>query len=161
MNNILKLLLFLTPIITYSQDVWVEGYYKNNGNYVEGHYRTSPNNTNSDNYSTEGNTNPYTDEEGFLESDNGVPYQDIEYEDDYVEYNHTPSKVTNYDNNNTLKQTSFYSIPSQYLENNIDDDKIANNQQITFDYIISITFIFMFFIYILYFLIRGYCAIFR
>ena len=47
-----------------SADTYVDGYTKSNGTYVEGHYRSSPNDTVSDNYSTEGNVNPYTDEEG-------------------------------------------------------------------------------------------------
>ena len=32
--------------------------------YVNGYYKTSPNNTKSDNYSTQGNTNPFTGKEG-------------------------------------------------------------------------------------------------
>jgi|APSaa5957512535_1039671.scaffolds.fasta_scaffold14263_5 hypothetical protein len=41
-------------------DVWVEGYTKRNGAYVPGHYRSSPNSTQLDNYSYQGNVNPYT-----------------------------------------------------------------------------------------------------
>ena len=41
-------------------DTWVDGYFKRDGTYVPGHYRSSPNSTNWDNYSTQGNTNPYT-----------------------------------------------------------------------------------------------------
>ncbi|MFZ1787474.1 MAG: SH3 domain-containing protein [Saprospiraceae bacterium] len=49
--------------------VWVNGYYKNNGTYVEGYYRTARNHTNVDNFSTRGNTNPYTLERGSIEPD--------------------------------------------------------------------------------------------
>jgi len=45
-------------------DNYVNGYYKSNGTYVKGHYRSSPNSTKSDNYSTYGNTNPYTGQSG-------------------------------------------------------------------------------------------------
>jgi hypothetical protein len=46
-------------------DEYVSGYYRNNGTYVEPHYRSSSNNTTLDNYSTRGNTNPYTGEKGY------------------------------------------------------------------------------------------------
>jgi len=58
------LLLSLLFVTLLSADTYVDGYTKSNGTYVEGHYRSSPNDTVSDNYSTEGNVNPYTDEEG-------------------------------------------------------------------------------------------------
>ena len=45
-------------------DTSVKGYYKSNGTYVQPHYRSSPNSTTSDNWSTSGNTNPYTGEKG-------------------------------------------------------------------------------------------------
>lgn len=41
-------------------DTWVNGYTKKDGTYVPGHWRTDPNTTRNDNYSTEGNSNPYT-----------------------------------------------------------------------------------------------------
>lgn len=45
-------------------DVYVSGYEKKDGTYVEPYYRSSPNSTTSDNYSTKGNVNPYTGQEG-------------------------------------------------------------------------------------------------
>ncbi len=42
----------------------VNGYFKNNGTYVAPYSRTSPNNSLMDNYSTQGNTNPYTGRQG-------------------------------------------------------------------------------------------------
>ena len=45
-------------------DTHVNGYYKQNGTYVEPHYRSSPNNTKADNFSTKGDVNPYTGQEG-------------------------------------------------------------------------------------------------
>lgn len=35
-----------------------------NGTYVDGHYQSNPNGTKADNWSTKGNVNPYTGEEG-------------------------------------------------------------------------------------------------
>lgn len=42
----------------------VEGYTRKDGTYVAPHYRSSPNSTKLDNYSTQGNANPYTGERG-------------------------------------------------------------------------------------------------
>ncbi len=42
----------------------VRGYYKKSGTYVKPHYRSNPNSTTRDNYSTYGNTNPYTGKPG-------------------------------------------------------------------------------------------------
>ena len=54
---------------------YVEGHYKKNGTWVEGYYKTKANKTKSDNYSTEGNYNPYTGREG----------KKKEYSDPYAE----------------------------------------------------------------------------
>lgn len=37
-----------------------QGYTRSNGTYVSGHYKTNSNYTNHDNFSTRGNSNPYT-----------------------------------------------------------------------------------------------------
>ncbi|MBF7694180.1 hypothetical protein [Acinetobacter pollinis] len=42
----------------------VSGYTRSNGTYVDSYQRTSPNNTQRDNYSSIGNTNPYTGKQG-------------------------------------------------------------------------------------------------
>lgn len=45
-------------------DTYVQGYFKKDGTYVAPHYRSNPNHTKYDNWSTEGNYNPYTGERG-------------------------------------------------------------------------------------------------
>lgn len=45
-------------------DVSYQRGYERNGTYVEPSYHTKPNNTNTDNWSTRGNTNPLTGNEG-------------------------------------------------------------------------------------------------
>lgn len=40
------------------------GYFRKDGTYVAPYNRSSPNSTNHDNYSTHGNTNPYTGSSG-------------------------------------------------------------------------------------------------
>ena len=47
----------------------VRGYYRKDGTYVESYHRSAPNSTKLDNYTTEGNYNPYT-----LEDGNRSPY---------------------------------------------------------------------------------------
>lgn len=42
----------------------VKGYYRKNGTYVESHQRSAPNSTKRDNFSSEGNYNPYTGKKG-------------------------------------------------------------------------------------------------
>ena len=48
-------------------DVYVRGYTRSDGTYVQPHYRSSPNSTTLDNYSTRGNTNPYTGKRGTVD----------------------------------------------------------------------------------------------
>ena len=42
----------------------VKPYVTQNGTYVQGHVRSAPNGTKMDNYSTQGNVNPYTGQAG-------------------------------------------------------------------------------------------------
>lgn len=56
-------------LITVDAQVYVRGYYRKDGTYVQGHYRSEPNHTNHDNYSTQGNVNPYTGERGSVARD--------------------------------------------------------------------------------------------
>jgi hypothetical protein len=48
----------------WNNDVKVKSYFRDDGTNVESYYRTKPNNSMWDNYSTEGNNNPYTGKEG-------------------------------------------------------------------------------------------------
>jgi hypothetical protein len=45
-------------------DSYVNGYIKRDGTYVPGYFRSDPNGTNLDNYSTQGNVNPYNGSPG-------------------------------------------------------------------------------------------------
>lgn len=49
---------------TNSELRYQQGYTKSNGTYVHGHYKTNSNSTNYDNFSTQGNYNPYTGRTG-------------------------------------------------------------------------------------------------
>lgn len=43
---------------------FVHSYTRRNGTFVQGHYQTDPNSTRNDNWSTTGNVNPFTGEQG-------------------------------------------------------------------------------------------------
>jgi hypothetical protein len=58
------LLLLCLAQFTAFADEYVNGYTRSNGTYVAGYNRSSPNNTQMDNFSTQGNVNPYTGEAG-------------------------------------------------------------------------------------------------
>ena len=62
-----KLLLVLALLLTTLSACyagWVSGYTRSDGTYVNGYNRSDSNGTVRDNYSYEGNTNPYTGKEG-------------------------------------------------------------------------------------------------
>lgn len=64
--------LFATFLIAmFAASTWAQTFVKphvrKDGTYVEGHVRTNPNNTRVDNYSSQGNVNPYTGKEGTVD----------------------------------------------------------------------------------------------
>lgn len=59
----LLVLIALFSIGAFAQ-VKVKTYRKKNGTVVQSHKRTTPNKTKTNNYSTKGNTNPYTRKKG-------------------------------------------------------------------------------------------------
>lgn len=67
--------LFLATLLisgsVFARNTQVNGYMKKNGIYVNGYNRTSPNDTRNDNYSNQGNTNPYTGQQGLKPYDYG------------------------------------------------------------------------------------------
>jgi len=65
---------FVVPAQVNSRHVHVNGYYKKNGTYVQPYHRTAPNSTKRDNFSTKGNTNPYTGKPGWIPSDGNNTY---------------------------------------------------------------------------------------
>ena len=63
-----KLIIAVTVLLlsaqAFARDVHVDGYTRSNGTYVQPHYRSAPDNTPTNNYSYDGNVNPYTGEIG-------------------------------------------------------------------------------------------------
>lgn len=58
------LFLFSTPAFAFSQDTYVNGYYNSSGTYVQPYHRSAPDGNPYNNYSTQGNINPYTGSQG-------------------------------------------------------------------------------------------------
>lgn len=67
------LLFALLFSITAVADEYVNGYTKSDGQYVQGHYKTEANDRRWDNYSSQGNTNPYTGERGYKRNEYSNP----------------------------------------------------------------------------------------
>lgn len=63
----MKKLILLAALITapsFAQGHYSRGYVRQDGTYVAPHYQTNPNTTRMDNYSTQGNVNPYNGRAG-------------------------------------------------------------------------------------------------
>lgn len=61
--------LLLALSLSTSADQWVRGYTRQNGTYVAPYMRSEPDGYKANNYSTRGNTNPYTGERGYQSDD--------------------------------------------------------------------------------------------
>lgn len=73
MKLLFALLILGTSTASFA-DTYVRGHTTKNGTYVEPHYRSSPNSSTYDNYSTKGNSNPYTGKEGNVEAQPSYQY---------------------------------------------------------------------------------------
>lgn len=69
-TTLIALGLMMVAGATLAADTYHEGYMRKDGTYVQPHYQTAPDNTRLNNYSTQGNVNPYTGQAG-----NVNPYQ--------------------------------------------------------------------------------------
>jgi len=64
----LLLVIFCLTVTTQGVDAAtrVRGYFKKSGTYVAPHYKSTSNRTKLDNYSTKGNSNPFTGKKGYV-----------------------------------------------------------------------------------------------
>lgn len=69
MKSIITFLLTLLFSLAAISDTYVNGYCRKDGTCVQGYYRTSPNSTTTDNYSSQGNSNPFTGTSGHKAND--------------------------------------------------------------------------------------------
>lgn len=115
---------FLFGVSIYGQ-TWVNGYYKSDGTYVQGHYKSNSNGSVYDNYSTKGNTNPYTLQQGTKNPYNSSLYNSNSYDrNSGSSYNSSGNwyndvKVNSYFKDNGTKVESHYrTYPDNSLYNN-------------------------------------------
>jgi hypothetical protein len=64
MRTVLAAALCALATVAYAGDTHVNGYFRNDGSYVQPHYRSAPDSSTYNNYSTQGNVNPYTGQAG-------------------------------------------------------------------------------------------------
>jgi len=97
-------------LVSLNAQVQVNGYYKSNGTYVDSYQRTSPNSTTLDNYSTKGNTNPYTGKIGTKDA-----------------YGNSSSNLNtnNWNSNNTTTKTTYSN--DLYNSNKSSNNTLNNN----------------------------------
>jgi hypothetical protein len=67
MRIALGLLICALAAPAFARDTYVKPHVRKDGTYVEGHYRSAPDNNRFNNYSTQGNTNPYTGQRGYTD----------------------------------------------------------------------------------------------
>lgn len=71
MRLLIAALAFIVLTVSAYADQYVRGYTRSNGTYVAPYMRSSPDSTTSNNWSTQGNVNPYT---GAVGTRNPNPY---------------------------------------------------------------------------------------
>ena len=121
------ILLFVSGGLMFAQTnpkhVQVNGYTRSDGTYVAPYVRTAPNSTNSDNFSTIGNTNPYTGEAGYIPSDDNY---DLDYTVYYTKTDSFNTKINNLsgwsnDERFRINSNSYNYEPDEYTTTNFRD----------------------------------------
>ncbi len=64
MKFLMIFLVLLFSLPTLARDISVKGYFRKDGTYVAPHHRSSPDSSVNNNWSTQGNYNPYNGKEG-------------------------------------------------------------------------------------------------
>jgi hypothetical protein len=80
----------------FAQSHYVQPHVTQNGNYVQGHYQSNPNGTKLDNYSTQGNTNPYTGQSGTVDPYRQPSYQQPTYQQPPANYGQQQCGINQY-----------------------------------------------------------------
>jgi hypothetical protein len=109
----LSILVFYTEPV--SRSVSVHGYFRKNGTYVPPHHRSAPDRNFNNNWSTSGNINPYTGEEGKL-SVPASPYVNslpINGFGGYLAYPSEPIRHKNYEMPDILIPAITSPLPNQ------------------------------------------------
>lgn len=113
---LLSLVILFVAVASFAQGyTYVSGYTRSNGTYVQGHYRTLPNNTRNDNWSTIGNTNPFT---GVAGTKPGDSYYSTSYSSystpSYSTYSYSTPSYSTYSTPSYSSSSYSYSTPTYY-----------------------------------------------
>jgi hypothetical protein len=74
-GSVAAAVLMAAAVPAVARDSYVRGYYRRDGTYVAPHYRSTPDGNRFNNWSTEGNVNPYTGRPGTVSPYGGTrPY---------------------------------------------------------------------------------------
>ncbi|MGZ3235759.1 MAG: hypothetical protein ACXU8A_00115 [Burkholderiaceae bacterium] len=88
MKKILLIALLFSNLTAMAEDVYVNGYNRSNGTYIQPYHRTAPDSNPYNNYSTQGNTNPYTGQQGTVN-----PYQNQYQQQNYQQPVRQPNQI--------------------------------------------------------------------
>ena len=72
MKKLIVVAFLIIPTLSFA-DTSVSGYVRRDGTYVQPHNRSDANSIRFDNYSSQGNSNPYTGERGYNRSEISSP----------------------------------------------------------------------------------------
>lgn len=80
----LVIAMLVAPSLSLANDIYHQGYIRADGTYVAPHYQTAPDNNRHNNYSTQGNINPYNGQRGTVN-----PYQQQQIQQPYSNQNNS------------------------------------------------------------------------
>lgn len=73
MKKMILAMVLLSLVGSVYADTYVRGYTRSDGTYVQPHYRTESNSIKYDNYSSQGNSNPYNGNQGYQRNEFSSP----------------------------------------------------------------------------------------
>ncbi|MCM2979068.1 hypothetical protein M3592_27070 [Priestia aryabhattai] len=119
----IALLVFLVfgATIQAQADVSVRGYYRKDGTYVRPHMRSDPDGNFNNNWSTKGNINPYTGEEGTKTSPSDGGSYDSDYDSSDDSYD---------DSDSSYSDDTYYDGDTDYTEDSYSDQEYDENEDI-------------------------------
>ncbi|MBU8756808.1 hypothetical protein KM927_25355 [Priestia megaterium] len=118
----LLVFLVLGGTIQAQADVSVRGYYRKDGTYVRPHMRSDPDGNFNNNWSTKGNINPYTGEEGTKTSPSDSGSYDSSYDSNY-----DSSDDSYNDSDSSYSGDTYYNDDTDYNEGSSSGQEYGEN----------------------------------
>ena len=114
MNRAVLLTIAALSLLTAAlADQWVSGYVRKDGKYVQGHWRSDPDHEYWNNWSSSGNTNPYTGKKGYdLPKLDDYLQRPSYYNYTYRPYGYTPRQETRTYSSYVVPTYDDYHLPS-------------------------------------------------